>query len=222
MRLESKSAWVPEFGVADSARERVGGVPSGLSVELHPRCMSCGQAMTFIGQFAHHNERLPLSSVSSVLFAFLCEDYDCAETAGIPGLSSPSHSTMVLEFDSRHSTGTTDSGGLDIVGWSIVQEYYLSGADGFLFHGAEPGDEMRTTMDVYAAAPPPHGGTKIGGVPAWIQDPAFGAVGSGLTYVAQWSDCEQVLGKAAFTNLESGRLFLLRSAGGFDLYYQAR
>ncbi len=226
--------WLPTFRRGGMSLDRVGGLPVGLPDDDWPHCALCNEPMAFIGQWKHAGERIDLGAEERVLYAFLCKNFDspdCGFSAGVPGNADGAHAIVVV--DSPGAKKTEPPPGLDapaepliVAEWTKTVEVADDTLVDFLLYGAH---EERPAPPAGWLKGSHAGGTKIGGVPAWIQDPVHNDTREDsrhYRYVAQWSDAETVGKKRVWTSLEVGRLFLLAHDGAsgpeHELYYLAR
>ncbi len=190
-------SWQVEVGLPASASspfpfDRVGGHPRGLPAERWPRCRACGEAMSFIGQFAHHAERLPIGEGLG-LFAFLCrqsfsEEVDCGLSSPVP--ESGANAVVIAPLTSQNlerneSTPPAVCTGLSVHSWTEGEETIDDRDAPFALYGkrSTPTDpaqwaRLASRIDIER-------GTKLGGIPSWIQEPTFP---EGFTAIGQWAD----------------------------------
>jgi hypothetical protein len=227
--------WLPTFRRGGMSLDRVGGLPIGLPDERWPHCGLCERPLAFIGQLTHDDERLDLGREGRVLYAFLCkniESPECGYSAGVPGNEDGAHAIVLV--DSPGAKQAEAPAGLDalaedlvVSAWRKETETAADDLVDFLLYGAHA---ERPAPPIGWLSKSHHwGGMKIGGVPAWIQDPVHNDTRPDSKHyrcVAQWADVERVGKKQVWTTLEAGRLFLLAHDGDegpeHELYYLAR
>jgi len=230
------STWVPTFAKRGIGLDRVSGLPWGLRKGAWPSCGVCSVPLAFIGQLAHAPGRIDLGREGRLLYAFLCKNLDtmleCGLSAGVPGNTDRAHAIVTVD-DAEPTESEPPDGLLDhapalvVTEWSMRQEDVPDAALEPLLYGLNQQrsdwPEVWKTHEI-----PPLRGTKIGGIPAWVQDPIMNDMlpdPHHFRYVAQWSDQERVGKSKAWTTLEVGRLFLLAHGDDgldFELYHMAR
>jgi len=128
----------PQVGPVD----KLGGLPVGIAPGLWPRCADCGAAMSHLGQFVHHPDRLDLGAPGRVLTLWQCE----ADPGGCETWSWESGANAAVVSDGEAGAelpvlppdpGTVLYPEIRVTGWS----------------GSDDGGS----------------GTRFGGVPAWEQ-----------------------------------------------------
>jgi hypothetical protein len=175
-----------------------------------------------------------------VLYAFLCKNpktlLKCGLSAGVAGNDDGAHAVVIVPVAKRPEAPTEPpqplphaaKPGLVALSWTRGTESVANevARDALIYglHSTRPDWPEGTHEE---SGDKQLGTTKIGGRPAWIQDPWFQsdrADGMRWRYVAQWSDAVEVDGKRTFTTLDVGRLYLIErtTSGRFDLVYFAR
>jgi hypothetical protein len=162
-----------ELPIQTSVEEKLGGLPWGISDAKWPICRNCQKSMSLLAQFVHHPQRLNLEREGRTLNIFQC-NHD-------PGMCSTwemgsgANACLVVEPEEltpRLATLPRDKPLVErearIVAW-LEREDDLLEADAARFFSwnefsALP-EEVRNRVTT---------GTRLGGVPFWIQSPDEG------------------------------------------------
>jgi hypothetical protein len=148
--------------------DRLGGAPFGLSASSWPHCGECGGPMSFLAQFRHDDDRLDLGRSGRVLFLFFCEnDPGMCETWDT---GSGANACLILEPEDLTVAPTLPPPGLpvtydvmNITGWSLGDDGVSADlAMRVELENEELPEELVDQVD---------GGTKLGGMPLWVQSP---------------------------------------------------
>lgn len=164
----------PQFMIAASdgpvyAGDKLGGLACGVALAEWPSCSDCGKPMSFIAQFHHDDDRLDLGGPERVLTLWQCEH--------APGMcdtweqqSGANAALVVPVADGQRTIPAPDSSvvvyhELVTTGWSDEDDGVPLDRCPAYFDDAqhsELGDEWWGRGGY---------GTRLGGVPAWIQSP---------------------------------------------------
>jgi len=188
---------------ARASRDRLGGLPFGLPAECWPICIECGETQTFLAQFAHDAQRLDLGREGRGLFLFLC-----GRKAGCATWDSGANACLVVEPEALLGTQSVRPedappilGAFHIPGWEAREDGIPEEEMGHLYK--EPQFE-RLPYEMRAKA---LGCTRLGGIPAWIQNP--------LPWAGEdWRFLGQVDSLDWFASEESGHRELEREYAG--------
>ncbi|MGE0323690.1 MAG: hypothetical protein AB7K71_04350 [Polyangiaceae bacterium] len=195
--LAHNPIWELELLCADQdhrhALDRVGGAPWGLPLEVWPDCGSCKEPLTFIGQWQHAEGRLDLGGAGTVLYSFLCTN------------------TETMMECHMHAV---EPGG-DVIARVVLVENAVATPTIHPKLEARPGASVVVTgwkEEGESALSRPAPTTRIGGRPAWIQDPYFQPQDDPWRYrcVAQWTPDvvlahQRIQSEPAFLELEDER-----------------
>jgi hypothetical protein len=171
-------------------KEKVGGLPWGLSLERYPVCSDCGRSQTLIIQLVHHPERLDLGRSGRTLLVFQCtyEPGVCQTWDGSHGANA----CIILEPEELTSELTTLPSDAPELGIEAQITDWVPADDGIPPENVTPNGEVwclpdDETMDddaYFDMCYQAYGGTKLGGAPAWVQDQGE-APSPGWRFVAQ-------------------------------------
>lgn len=165
------------FGVRPSAplreqaiKEKLGGLPNGLPLDLWPNCKICGKSQSFLAQMEHHSDRLDLGRQGRVLFVFqcdhdpgMCESWDIdagANACLVVNSEKLTHDTTALPDDNPPVENS-----VDIVGW-LTKDDGISSDVHQAFFSETSYDALDEKIHEKVTF-----GTRLGSVPAWIQSP---------------------------------------------------
>ena len=180
-------------GSATNARpsEKFGGLPQGISHGDWPRCAECGEPMSHICRFQHHEARLHLGGGGRVLTLWQCENNPglCATWSATSGANAaivseepedskvaepPALTTVVFPEAEIHGWVEDDDGvPPELVGSYFNDDLYLAMGEDWW---------MRGGFD-----------TRLGGVPAWFQSAEEGPRQPWL-FVGQVSGAQRMTG----------------------------
>lgn len=213
--------WELELLCADQdqrrALDRVGGAPWGLPLEAWPSCGSCKEPLTFIGQWQHAEGRLDLGGSGTVLYSFLCTNtetmMECHMHAVEPGGDVIARVVLVenaVAAPTLHPSKARPGASVVVTGWAEEGESAPSGLMDIALFGF--GGTRRSWPAAESEFPSPAPTTRIGGRPAWIQDPYFQPKDDPWRYrcVAQWTPevvlaHQRIQSEPAFLELENER-----------------
>lgn len=159
-----------EAGPQTRFEEKLGGLPWGLPLSQWPRCSECGMPQSLLAQFAHAPPRLDLGRAGRVMSVFQCNHNPglCSTWEG----GSGANACLVTEPEDLGEGSTPlpaealpPDPEVRIVAWiekedgisESLAEKYFSDEDYFALSEAQW--RMATS------------GTRLGGVPCWIQSP---------------------------------------------------
>lgn len=166
-----------ELPPQSAPQDKLGGQPWGLKPDHWPTCRGCGKSQTLLAQFVHDSVRLDLGKIGRVLNVFQC--------AHAPGMcdswrgGSGANACFVAEPDELTTQTTplpSDSPPVErevrIVKWQQrddgisedeLQKFFIS-------------DDCETPPESLTEAI--YAGTKLGGVPSFVQSPNQAPTGS--------------------------------------------
>lgn len=191
-------------------QDKFGGFPWGLPQHLWPKCRECGSHMVLHAQLAHHDERLDLGRANRVLHLFCCDkpETECVTaddesgtnicfvlepeqmTSGItypPGVTDPSRTV----FWSNANCGYHREQGRPDVVWFLTEARvmeWVAREDGLREDQRRFFETREGFWDRPEDLPKQHSGTRLGGVPTWIQEPEkegwrfLGQIGGGYRF----------------------------------------
>ncbi|MEO0377192.1 MAG: hypothetical protein AAF329_21790 [Cyanobacteria bacterium P01_A01_bin.17] len=152
--------------------DKVGGLPWGLPIERYPICRDCGKSQSLLLQLVHHPERLNLGRPGRNLFVFQC-NHDAGGCASWEG-SSGANACFVLEPEelANHTTPLPKDDPYLEVEARIIN--WIVGDDGISQEKVTPDgvfcDVSDAELDAVYEQQKGYGGTRLGGVPNWVQD----------------------------------------------------
>lgn len=165
--------FVPDIRLVDEESrqiEKLGGMPWGLPVEKWPICKDCGKAQSLLAQFAHHSERLDLRRAGRVLFVFQCDNYPSGCSTW--DAKSGANSCFVLEPEELTEATTpipADSPEpmleARVSGWMEKEDGIDPNLAGDFLEDKTYLQLPEEVIDKCST------GTRLGGVPSWIQSP---------------------------------------------------
>jgi len=159
-----------EVAAETNVQDKFGGIPWGLSRNKWPTCRDCGRSQSLLAQLTHDSQRLDLGRGGRVLFVFqcnhdpgMCETWDANSGANAcfvvesenlgDTLSALPNDTPLVENEVRVRTWIERDDGLPD---SLISAFYSSRGLNAL------SDDIRRRVT---------SGTRLGGVPLWIQSP---------------------------------------------------
>ncbi|HXY35892.1 MAG TPA: hypothetical protein VEI07_16780 [Planctomycetaceae bacterium] len=168
-----------------SVEDKFGGIPWGLKSDDWPKCSDCGHSQSLLAQLLHDPVRLNLGRAGRVLFVFQC-NHD-------PGMCSTweagsgANACFVLEPEAlldQMSSLPADEPELEhelrVVGWFQREDGLPESLVPSFFDDDKYFALPEETLDSVS------GITRLGGVPAWIQNPSE-APGPRWRFVGQLS-----------------------------------
>jgi hypothetical protein len=168
-----------------SVRDKLGGLPWGLQAADWPLCSDCGKPQTHLVTLLHDEDRLDLGASGRALMVFQCEqDPGMCDTWSVDGGASVA---MVIDVGSQTMQGPGEPPGDDrvplgtealITAWTEADDGVYAEQYPLFFRDASRNDIEPVLLECV------HQGTKVGGVPYWIQGAEEGP-GAGWRYVAQ-------------------------------------
>lgn len=203
--------YVPELqlGVLSTPQtalvDKFGGLPWGLPPGRWPICRQCGMSMALVAQLLHDDDRLSLGKSGRCLFVFMCSNPD-SECDSTWDSQAGSNASFVLELADLGSTLTYPPDVADPLRAEIRSVEHCAYTDRWdpartIWINTEvrvqawsarddtipPSDRAAFFDDRYFSLSPAlrdlaYDGTKLGGVPAWIQAPQC----QGSTFLAQF------------------------------------
>jgi hypothetical protein len=160
-----------ELGPQVESADKFGGLPWGLPARFWPRCKACGGSQSLLAELHHHPQRINLGRADRVLFVFQC-NHDpgmCATWEADSGANA----CLVLERDQLEVglTSAPEDNPLEEHELRVVQ--WIERDDGL-------SEELRASFfdqERYFALPRDvqqavTSGTRLGGVPKWVQNPS--------------------------------------------------
>jgi hypothetical protein len=172
-------------------KEKVGGLPWGLSPQQYPLCSDCGRSQTLIIQLVHHPERLDLGKSGRTLLVFQC-------THGIAGNCQTwkgghgANACIILEPEDLLCQLTPLPADNPELGIEAQIIDWVADDDGIPPKNVTPNgqvwglpeDEGMTDEAYFELCSRAYSGTKTGGAACWIQDQCE-APSPGWKFVAQ-------------------------------------
>ena len=171
--------FVPKFKLSadlplqTELRDKVGGLPWGLTPEEYPVCSKCGKSQSLIIQLVHHRERLNLGRIGRTLLVFQCTHNfrNCIPSKG----GSGSNACFIVEPENLVDEITPMPLDLPDLGIEAQIIDWIAYDDGIPPENVTPegnlkglSDEDDDYLDLEDKA---YAGTMLGGVPFWVQDP---------------------------------------------------
>lgn len=165
--------FVPDIRLVDEEThqsEKLGGVPWGLPSGRWPKCAGCGAPQSLLAQFEHHPGRLDLGRKGRVLFLFQCDsDPGSCETWAA---NSGANACIVIEPEELTEAATPIPSGspepmleVRIADWIDKEDGIDPNLAGHFF---EDDTHLQLPEEVLDKCTT---GTRLGGVPSWIQSP---------------------------------------------------
>ena len=157
--------------------EKLGGLPFGLPTEMYPTCKECRKPMSLLAQFIHHEERLNLGKNGRVLSAFQCNNM-ASDFSVCPNWNADlgANVCFIVEpenLSDRFAKSPEEKIVLEneflITGWQEMDDG-ISEEESLFFLDVKKYDAMNDeTAKKFCGNLVD--GTKLGGVPVWIQYP---------------------------------------------------
>jgi uncharacterized protein YwqG len=154
-------------------KEKLGGLPFGLPIEMYPICKECGNLMTFLAQFIHEKDRLDLGREGRILFIFQCDSEEICESWNA---DSGANACFITELEIltgkeiNPSELNTPSARENLIeGWIEHNDGVSDEESGFFFD-TQKYDEIDFNQFV-KLLDKTKSYTKLGSVPYWIQYP---------------------------------------------------
>ena len=150
--------------------EKFGGLPEGFPLKRWPRCSNCGCFQSFSAQFAHHPERLDLGADGRMLFLFqcaqpehsgVCETWDRASGANAALIVEPGE--LAESMDSAPDDGLPLENEVFVAAWELHDDGIPSEMASAYFSNERLSALTRKGRCM------PSTGTRMGGVPCWVQ-----------------------------------------------------
>lgn len=190
--------------------DKLGGQPDGIDPNAWPSCGECKRPLSFIGQFHHHTDRLDLGGDDRVLTLWHCSQEGGSECE-VWDPDAGTHRAIVSEATETRSPVPTPSSEIDVFSELPVVEWVE--AD----DGVNEADYPDYFVDAkYHALTHPENayGTKLGGVPMWLQNAAEGPTAP-WRFVMQLEEKQDIRGveprgsvNLATPNFAMGRAFV--------------
>lgn len=164
-------------------QDKLGGLPFGLPSVQWPLCKDCGKPQSLLAQFTHHPERLNLGRLGRVLSVFQC-NHDPGMCSTWEG-GSGSNACVITEPEENTNSLTQPPSPETAVEREARILEWREEDDGFdedeaaRFLKADAYSELPRLKTKLVPA-----GTRLGGVPHWIQSPDE-APGSPWRFVGQ-------------------------------------
>jgi hypothetical protein len=156
-----------------AAQDKLGGIPFGLGQDMWPKCKDCGKSQSLLAQLTHDHGRLDLGRSGRVLFAFqcnhnpgMCATWDAQSGANACVIVAPEElGDRLTDLPDDRPTVENE---VRVLAWiekndglhpSLAPSFFSSkGLDSL-------SDDVRRRVSW---------GTRLGGVPSWIQSPDEG------------------------------------------------
>jgi hypothetical protein len=193
-----------------SAEDKLGGLPFGIDPGEWPRCGDCGEPLSLIGQFVHDDVRLDLGGAGRTLTVWQCErdpgmcDTWAWESTASQAIVSDLVGGRVAEPLTPETPVHPEA---RVVAWDERDDGVPADAYGAYF---DDDRWMQLTEEQMSAGGM---GTRIGGVPVWIQG-AGEAPSPPWTFAVQIADGTQ-MASAPPTAAETGLGVQRKTADGW-------
>lgn len=172
-------------------KEKVSGLPWGLSPQQYPMCSDCGRSQTLLIQLVHHPKRFDLGKPGRTLLVFQCT-YEPAGTCKTWDGGHGANACIILEPEDLVSQLTPLPADNPELGIEAQIIDWAPNDDGIPSENVTPNGEVWSLPDdrdmdddaYFEMCSRAYSGTKIGGAPSWVQDQGE-APSPGWKFVAQ-------------------------------------
>jgi hypothetical protein len=154
-------------------QDKFGGVPFGLRQDKWPKCRDCGKSQSLLAQLVHHPTRLDLGRTGRVLFVFqcnhnpgMCKTWDAHSGANSCIVVEPEQlGHRLTELPGDRPTVENE---VRVLAW-IEKDDGLPGSLAPAFFSSDSLNKLSNDLRQKVTT-----GTRLGGVPYWIQSPEEG------------------------------------------------
>ncbi|MEL0623595.1 hypothetical protein V6238_10890 [Marinomonas arenicola] len=155
----------------DSYQDKFGGLPWGLEGSRWPSCSECKKPQSFLAQFQHDSKRLNLGKDGRVVYIFQC-NHDPGMCSTWEG-GSGANACFILESENLVDGLCKSPGENTLIENEVRVVDWLECDDGI----CDSNNQAFFDEELYYDLPDDivesvTSGTKLGGVPEWIQSPS--------------------------------------------------
>jgi hypothetical protein len=167
--------FIPDLRLAEelppqtALQDKLGGLPWGLRAELWPTCRDCEKSQSLLAQLVHDPVRLDLGRAGRVLSIFQC-NHNPGECLTYQGGSGANASFIIEPEDLFPGLAALPEDAPKIEREARIVEW-LEKDDGITESEAALFWSRKTLLTLPAEIVEPPQLTKLGSVPAWVQNP---------------------------------------------------